>query len=88
MKWISVKDELPVDDQTVLITHTKIDKMIHTAYYEEETDSFFSLNSFHALPIEITHWMELPKPPKDQERKPKTWFSKEEWQRIMDWLNE
>ncbi len=60
MKWINVEDRLPKDDESVLVTNKKIEDMIHRAYYEEETNCFFSLECFH-VPVEVTHWMKYPK---------------------------
>ena len=64
MQWYKIKDKKPKDDQNVLVFNDEIEGCItHKAYYESETDSFFSLESFHSFPLKVTHWRPLPKLP-------------------------
>lgn len=67
MKWISVKDRLPNKNQKVLIfldgySHRNhIDLVsfigINGSYY------FWDADEYGYEENEVTHWMELPKPP-------------------------
>jgi hypothetical protein len=75
MKWISVKDSLPLNKIPIRVL---INNEEHVAYWEEDTDCYrvgcsercyycggytnicFVANKHHKL---ITHWMPLPKPP-------------------------
>jgi len=66
MKWISVKDKLPEDDETVWVINSKVQMLPVTAYYCDEYKEFISVESLAASPLSITHWMNLPKPPKDK----------------------
>lgn len=62
MKWISVKDEMPKDHVSVLCI-TDEGYMFVNSY-----NSMNGWNSDGGLGYYIhTHWMKLPKPPKDQE---------------------
>lgn len=63
-KWISVKESLPEEGVTVLV-YNKGSYEYFTAEYCPTTfndwiSSFYRFNS-----DDITHWMPLPKPPKD-----------------------
>ncbi len=63
MKWISVKDRLPMDGQYVLI-HGKGGRYF-TALFK--VYRFMAYNPFHEgleRCEEPTHWMPLPEPPK------------------------
>lgn len=61
MKWISVKKELPNDDETVLGANETLRQYLPVfCYYEEETEYFYSISDGHALPLIITHWMKIP----------------------------
>lgn len=55
MKWISVKDELPSeDDKYLIVTPDGYIKLIQ--YYEHHNGTFFG-------GVIATHWMPLPEPP-------------------------
>jgi hypothetical protein len=61
MEWISVKERLPEDDKWVLVT----DGLgIGLAQYNLDQDDFFGYNERKVRGY-ITHWMPLPKPPKE-----------------------
>ena len=62
-EWISVKDRLPQAKEYVLIydpNHRNICK----AWYVGDIDVWFS-NEYFPQFTNITHWMPLPKPPKE-----------------------
>ena len=66
MKWISVYDGLPENDddkfiQCIVCRCTGLGKQVFHAMFNPKTGYFQQL-SFERLG-EITHWMELPKPP-------------------------
>ena len=64
MKWISTKDELPNHDDTVLCRFEGWDNMdeLRTLSYDPPYKEWSDWNG--TLHTKITHWMELPKPPK------------------------
>lgn len=62
MQWISVKDQLPKDDQNVLFIHTSLHNLPNTGWYEEGMG--FIPHGFHISMIaEATHWMPCPEAP-------------------------
>ena len=63
-EWISVKDALPEDEQTVLTIDTG--REMQVCFYETAQKGVFQL--FHGLVsvYNITHWMPLPEPPKEK----------------------
>jgi hypothetical protein len=51
----------PTDDEKVLVLNKNISpNMIQRAYYDAESDNFFSLELDPYLPLKVTHWMYLP----------------------------
>jgi hypothetical protein len=65
-KWISVKDEQPPKDTDIYI-HTEHGGTT-VAYWNNEYNKFaieVMSSEFIEVIGEITHWMPLPKPPKD-----------------------
>lgn len=56
----SNKENVPEDDETILVCNeaTRCGHML--AYYEKESNSFFPLFSIDAYPIVVTHWTSLP----------------------------
>lgn len=60
MEWISVKDRLPDDDKTVLVTDGI---RICLSYYEGCCDLW---RGGYIFGREMTHWMPLPQPPKEK----------------------
>lgn len=66
MKWINYLKDIPEPDQSVLVINKPISTVPIKAFYDAENDAFISLEAYgtpHAL--SITHWMPLPKPPKE-----------------------
>lgn len=60
--WISTKDRMPEEGEWVIIN--TIDREVFEAFFESgywEND-----NSFWAKPNDVTHWMPLPEPPKEE----------------------
>lgn len=61
MKWISVKDELPTSSKNFVgryVLTWSPDYGYKVAAYSQEDDCWFKAYS-------VTHWMELPDPPKN-----------------------
>lgn len=66
MEWISVKDRLPEDDQECLVAFKCCeDFAFDLSTYFASDESFIYWNDF-GLRRDITHWMPLPEPPKDE----------------------
>ncbi len=64
-EWISVKDRLPTDDETVLCYQPgRTSALPVIAWYDEETKGFQVAFTWQELLIYPTHWMPLPEPPK------------------------
>lgn len=67
VKWISVNDRLPKDDELVLVVE---EGQIIIAVYDAILDSFFEDGDSPALLIDIevhpTHWMPLPPMPEGE----------------------
>lgn len=63
-KWISVKDRLPKNLQSILVYHEK--GIVYSGGFYEGPDKF-SLNAFNGAPTinidEFTHWQPLPPAP-------------------------
>jgi len=69
MKWVSVKDRLPEDNQSVLVYGGYIDTepqyqipSIDVGYYDSRKDRW-NKNSCCNISAEVTHWMPLPENP-------------------------
>ena len=60
MEWISVKDELPAIGEPVLVFDDASDMMFGFM----SSDGYW-LETGSELPCNVTHWMPLPKPPKE-----------------------
>ncbi len=71
MEWISVKDRLPIDDGKVIITWGEPSfgssyPEIGIAYYDVDSEKFlFWFNDVEVKGFGVTHWMNVPKLPKD-----------------------
>lgn len=69
--WISVDDELPIDEGFVLLLKDDGDIIIGQYYFEQspflsDTEYYQSINyEWLANLDEVTHWQPLPKPPKE-----------------------
>ena len=69
MKWISVKDQLPIPNEKKDILGINIDsspEMFWIAIYKN-CDYYNKLDFYEeeGRPIHITHWMPLPEPPRE-----------------------
>lgn len=60
MKWISVKDKMPEEDQHVLITDGED---VVEGWLDTCSDKDVWYYSDYYQKQDITHWMPLPKPP-------------------------
>lgn len=66
VKWISVKDRLPEIGKSVLIYYPYWDgDEIQVAKLEYDEMMFDVCGEFNIRVGAVTHWMPLPKPPKD-----------------------
>ena len=68
--WISVEDKLPVENGTYFVYYTYFDqygqpqgKVSYGAFYH---GTFDTLN-LYGFSCKVTHWMSIPKPPKENE---------------------
>jgi hypothetical protein len=61
MKWISVEDRLPIDDESVLVWDKKCGATF--GYY---VDKDWFLNKDGRIETYISHWQEIT-PPKEQQ---------------------
>jgi hypothetical protein len=62
MKWISVKERLPEDDGEYIVAT----KYGHIFIFDWLMGRFFAEDRNGLVYEEITHWMPLPKPPKEK----------------------
>jgi len=62
IKWISVADQLPDDDMTVLITDTE--NFVGTGFHDG--DAGWRYCNAERVGDPVTHWSELPDPPNDE----------------------
>ena len=67
MNWISVKDYIPELMKDVLVYDARNKNMAVGSLWKKEDDSYFWKDSSGwMLTIgEVTHWMPLPEPPKE-----------------------
>lgn len=64
MKWISVKDRLPEEGDTVLVFNTSGgEDCLVTIAIKWPNEEWF-LTEIETTSEEVTHWMPLPEPPK------------------------
>jgi hypothetical protein len=59
MEWISVKDRLPKGE--ALCLNDRNDVII--GYLEFTAEDHFVAENEHEILTDVTHWMEIPKPP-------------------------
>ncbi|MCR9263332.1 MAG: DUF551 domain-containing protein [Flavobacteriaceae bacterium] len=65
MSWISVKDRLPEQTSDVLVCYPLIDGYIGMASACYDEGKWWDYKGDNVISIyQITHWMELPEPPK------------------------
>lgn len=63
-EWISTKDRLPEDDQTVLCYQPgRTAALPVIAFYDKDCSAFCVMFSWQEILIQPTHWMPLPQPP-------------------------
>lgn len=60
-RWISVKDRLPKDGETVLTFKNGI---FEVQEYEKKRNGWIGENWFWAMAT-VSHWMPIPEPPKE-----------------------
>ena len=65
MKWISVKDRLPGIDSTVMVYDAGYEG-VFPARYDEFGVFLLRDGAGEDEAYEVTHWMPLPKPPKEE----------------------
>lgn len=62
--WISVNDELPDTDTTVLVAVADPDsEPVWLGYYTHDLDPSGEWRAVEAGSLKVTHWMHLPQPP-------------------------
>jgi len=59
MEWISIKDRLPKEHESVLLFEDKFKTIVYGFWNGED---FYQ--TFNGLYDGVTHWMPLPQPPK------------------------
>jgi len=68
MKWISVKERLPEMDEWVLIDGPEVCKRIDPPSSNwKEGYAWKRIHESFYSPDDVTHWMPLPEPPKENE---------------------
>ena len=63
-EWISVKDRLPMS-RLVVLSYEKPLNIISMSFYNKKLESWIDCDSGYYL-NSVTHWMPLPKPPKEE----------------------
>ncbi len=65
MEWISVKDRLPNDDESVLMMDEELSCIPTIGWYEKngDTHGFFTADHCFRMRLIVTHWMPLPESP-------------------------
>lgn len=63
-EWISVKDRLPDNNKYVLTVDKKYN--MHIFSHDQDFEYPFCIDPNHTRYYQPTHWMPLPKPPKQQ----------------------
>ncbi len=64
-RWVSVKDRLPAPGEYVLTYTYEHEAGYVVAYYGSSSDMFFYETDGATSSISATHWMPLPRPPKE-----------------------
>lgn len=60
MQWYGI-DNLPTDSEPLLVINENLPNFLpHKAYYDKETNTFYSLESDASIPLKVTHWIFLP----------------------------
>lgn len=65
MEWISVKERLP-GYETAILVYCPQNENIYCAFYSFDYKWFYFGQGYsEKIEEEVTHWMPLPKPPKE-----------------------
>lgn len=68
LEWIDVKQNRPLKDSVILVTNIRTSNQIYLATYIDGQDVFYVRTehpSYQRIyPLDITHWMDLPEPPR------------------------
>ena len=65
-QWIKVSDKLPDNDRYVMLSFSYLKKIISSiGYYSRREGWKISNNNYEPICINLTHWQELPQPPKE-----------------------
>jgi len=69
MKWISVKNKSPEHDSMVLVINAKYGMETFQAFYHKDYNVFIlsNPNIRETTLLDITHWIEIPDPPRFEE---------------------
>lgn len=63
IKWKAIENELPNDDETVLVSWWDQSKRVFNspirAYWHEENEHFYALDSIQNIPIQVEIWCRL-----------------------------
>ena len=66
-EWISVKDRLPITNVGVLVYTPRLKNIFEVFYKLDGKWEIFSYRGGEILNDEVTHWMPLPEPPKEDD---------------------
>lgn len=67
-EWISVKDRLPKAGERVIATDgVMVGEVFMGNDYDFYRNNFYGSSWMRIFGTKITHWMKLPKPPKEEE---------------------
>lgn len=64
--WISVKDRLPNNDEIVLAHCHQIQTPAVLRFQHDKNDYLWMWPNLIGQVLNVTHWMPLPEPPKDE----------------------
>ena len=68
MEWVKIEDDLP-DNEDIVLVCDKLNEFVSLGRYLEEEDGIYQFELMHIDRVEIdsfiTHWMPLPNPPKE-----------------------
>lgn len=82
-QWISIKEKLPPEDESVLIY--TIMGMCVAARWD---DRFFVSKTASIAKYDVTHWMPLPEPPKDGDTNVSVKQCAADHRQLAEWLKE
>lgn len=72
MEWISVKDKMPKIGNWYLVVHkpngtiSRKDLVVNFLFYDSDNLWLHKQGDFDSDQDNVTHWMPLPKPPKNK----------------------